>query len=343
MTHADAGTLDTLFYPFRSGVLAYPQSGDAAVFFNAHQHQDLSRFQASGLILQQYFKPYHDALAAQGHAVQTSVEVAEGSQDYALILLPKNKIEAVGLIATAFMALKAGGVLVAAAANKAGGARLVKTLQSFGIGDVLNDTRNKARVVWVKKDGVDEEFCHQCIEAASVRQILDGAFHSWPGIYGWDKMDQGSAFLLQHLPDNLSGKGADFGCGYGVLAHHVLQHNEVSDFTCFDADWRCLDVAKKNLEAYKNVGFEWTDLTRDQPSGAFDFIVMNPPFHEGKTTDSGIGKAFIHGAFKALKAGGSLWMVANRHLPYEHDLSGLFASAQKVAEGQGFKIFCAKK
>ena len=74
-----------------------------------------------------------------------------------------------------------------------------------------------------------------------------------------------------------------------------------------------------------------------------DFIVMNPPFHEGKKTNVEIGKAFISNAFEELKSGGILYMVANAHLPYEAVLSEKFSTIEKKFEGQGFKIFAAVK
>jgi 16S rRNA (guanine1207-N2)-methyltransferase len=74
-----------------------------------------------------------------------------------------------------------------------------------------------------------------------------------------------------------------------------------------------------------------------------DFIVMNPPFHEGKSRDTDIGADFIKTAAQALRPEGVLWMVANANLPYELTLKVQFKKADKIFEGQGFKIFRAVK
>ena len=59
---------------------------------------------------------------------------------------------------------------------------------------------------------------------------------------------------------------------------------------------------------------------------------MNPPFHDGGTEDQALGQAFIRRAAEALRPGGTLWLVANRHLPYEATLSAAFKTVD--AEGR---------
>jgi 16S rRNA (guanine1207-N2)-methyltransferase len=44
-----------------------------------------------------------------------------------------------------------------------------------------------------------------------------------------------------------------------------------------------------------------------------------------------------------LAPGGRLWLVANRHLPYEQALSQGFASLRQVALQDGFKVIEAVK
>ena len=73
-------------------------------------------------------------------------------------------------------------------------------------------------------------------------------------------------------------------------------------------------------------------------------IITNPPFHTQNRVDRpDIGRRFIAVASASLNPGGSLWMVANRHLPYEEVLADHFARVRKVAEKDGFKIIEAVK
>ena len=60
-------------------------------------------------------------------------------------------------------------------------------------------------------------------------------------------------------------------------------------------------------------------------------------------TDIAVGISFINGAYSALKNGGTLYMVANTHLPYEMALNDRFKKVDKLYEGGGFKVYAAKK
>lgn len=76
----------------------------------------------------------------------------------------------------------------------------------------------------------------------------------------------------------------------------------------------------------------------------YDFIVTNPPFHaQGRADRPDLGRAFLDSAADALAPGGRLWLVANRHLPYEAVLGARFASVRTVAQAEGFKVMEARQ
>ena len=52
---------------------------------------------------------------------------------------------------------------------------------------------------------------------------------------------------------------------------------------------------------------------------------------------------FIAAAAEALKPGGRLWLVANRHLPYEQTLNERFGDVRVAGERDGFKVIAAIK
>ena len=78
-------------------------------------------------------------------------------------------------------------------------------------------------------------------------------------------------------------------------------------------------------------------------NGDYDFVVSNPPFHDGGAEDRRLGWAFIRKAAEMLRKGGVLWLVANRHLPYEAELNAAFARVRPVADQGGYKVFEAVK
>ena len=310
------------------------------LFLNAQYYDGLSQ----NVTLQQFFKPYVDVLEANGLVVQPELPEDE-VYERIWILLPKNAVEAPYLVARAVSCLAPDGTVYCAAENKAGGKRINQWMQQCGFESVSCDARYKSKVCWGRSSGVPDQMVDQFTERGHVQTIFDSEFFSQPGVFGWNKKDSGSQILLQHLPDNLSGVGADFGCGYGYLSRHVLDlYHGVKHLWCADADYRAVQLCAKNVANFESVEFLWCDLTVQQTDlQNLDFIIMNPPFHEGRRVDVSLGIDFIKTAHRSLKKGGELWMVANAHLPYECVLEGLFAHCKKIAKQNGFKIFKAEK
>ncbi|MCB1651198.1 MAG: class I SAM-dependent methyltransferase [Alphaproteobacteria bacterium] len=345
MSEMCVSALQCLFYPFERGVWALPE--ERVAFLNAQVCPGLDILRGRDVFLQQFFYPYVEQLKVSGYDVASEFPCFGTAYDVVFIALPKSLDEARYMVSCALQCLKDGGLVVAAAANDAGGGRIEKMFAHFGLGDVLCESKYKSKVCCARKECVNAEEVERALVLGSLQEVVATSFYARPGVYGWNKIDKGSQKLVQHLPDDLCGAGADFGCGYGYLSAHVLQNYDIERMTCLDADFRALEACEKNLSGFDSVQqkYLWRDLTHVQKdlSGQFDFIVMNPPFHEGKNTDLSIGKAFILSAADALKKGGRLYMVANRQLAYEDVLHSGFSKVDKLFEGEGFKVFCAVK
>ena len=178
---------------------------------------------------------------------------------------------------------------------------------------------------------------------AAGRPRLDPELGLWtqPGLFSWDRLDPGTALLIEALPP-LSGRGADFGCGLGLLAAAALGSPKVKGMTLVDIDRRALDAARRNLDDPR-AAFRWADLRIGTDGLAnLDFVVMNPPFHQGGAEDRSLGPGLVATAAKVLRRSGALWLVANRHLPYEAALKPLFARVEARAEANGFKVIEAR-
>lgn len=336
--------LETLYYGLEQcGVTDTGRT----LFLNAQMRDGIDVGVSSDMTCVQWFKTYAHMLASQGRQsaqrVEDLPESDHGAYDSAFVLIPKNMIEARYLVARAFQFLKPEGMLYCVATNKAGGTRLQKIVQQFGAEIVQQISKHKSRFVQAIHRDIDGGAVDEAIKVGRVQVIDKTGFTAQAGIYGWDKIDKGSALLLQHIPKDLKGAAADFGCGYGYLLQHLLQQNDaVKTAYAIDADARALDVALINMGGDARVQYLWEDLTR--PKGIptrLDTIIMNPPFHEGKKADSDIGVAFIKTAAASLKRNGALYMVANNQLPYETVLADVFFSHELIAQGGGFKVFKA--
>lgn len=333
-----------LTYPFEKQVLDKP-TGKILLWraWYSSELLDLGDFD----VLQE-FKSY--AQEWVDHDIETICYLPSNPQYSAIFnVLPKQKEASLFQLARSLEALDQSGLLVAVAANDAGGKRLEKWFQYFGL-HPQSLSKKKCRIVWARKENIDQEKTDELIKAGSEQKIKlnDQEFFTKPGIFGWHKIDRGSQLLTNYLPNDLSGTGADFGCGYGYLSDHVLKTNkDIKKLYVIDADYNALECARKNLKVFESqtdIDYQWENLTKkpeDLPP--LDWIIMNPPFHAGKETDNSVGQRFIHMASESLRPGGILYMVANEHLPYEKTLQKLFSKVEKIDETQGFKIFKAVK
>jgi 16S rRNA (guanine1207-N2)-methyltransferase len=264
----------------------------------------------------------------------------DASFDFIAMLAPQGVLERRFAMAHALRALKPGGAFAVLAAKDRGGTRLFDELSSFGC-DVTQTARRHHRICSASRPlmptGLDDAI------AQGAPRILPG-LNLWtqPGIFSWDRTDKGTAILLSHLP-SLAGSGADFGCGAGLLARAVLQGASVARLFAIDTDRRAIDAARRNI-ADPRVVFAWHDLRQDYPDlRDLDFVVMNPPFHDGGAEDRALGQTFIRRAAAALKPGGVCWLVANRHLPYEAALKLNFSRVRQIVQDDGYKIYEARR
>ena len=295
----------------------------------------------------QPFYPY--AQKCKSHLVKSFDEL-EGNYDYVFILPTKQKEETYGLIAHGFKALKGEGTLIISAANDAGGQRLPKIFKNLGC-TTEHLSKNHAKTLWTQKDSgtLDLSQLDEWLKNAAPKQhsLLD--LQTQAGIFGWNKIDKGSELLSTFLPNDLKGPIADFGCGYGYLSIKALELNpEIETIHGYDADLRSAALYEKNLKTHTpktSIQSFWTDLTdkKNAPHNTYKTILMNPPFHEGKKSDSNIGTDFIKTASNSIKLGGTLYMVANKQLPYEQTLAKNFKKVELLTEQNGFKCYKAIK
>ncbi|WP_142849132.1 class I SAM-dependent methyltransferase [Telmatospirillum sp. J64-1] len=328
----EEAALDTLFLPLDRGEIDIP---DRSLFLRARLHPFLA--QLPGLVCQQSFRPWHDALAARNIAIE---EAPQGGYPLVLFLPTKQRDETLAGFARAFDLCAPGGTVLCAMSNTLGASRFEAQMKSLA-GEVGSLSKNKCRAFWARRtDALDQEVLAEWRDLDKPRPILDGQFVSRPGLFSWDRVDTGSALLARHLPEELKGKGAELGCGWGFLADAILKScPKVKSLDLYEAEKLALDAAQTNLAGRETpLRFFWADATQGLEGGPYDFIVTNPPFHQGRADEAALGQGFIRASAKALKKGGWLLLVANRHLPYEEVLRAAFYRTETIAEEGGYKI-----
>ncbi len=265
-------------------------------------------------------------------------DVEPESLDAMVVAAPPGVLERRYVLALALRALKLGAPLTTLAPKDKGGARLKSELLAFGC-EVEETGRRHHRICRTVRPehpaGLD------AARTAGAPRLLEGFGWTQPGLFSWDRLDAGTRLLIDSLPP-LSGRGADLGCGAGLLGRTVLAHPTVEGLALVDVDRRAVEAARRNLNDPR-ARFHWADARSALGLSELDFVVTNPPFHDAGQEDRRLGQAFIAAAHAALRKDGVLWLVANCHLPYEAALRSLFPAVTLRTERYGYTVYEATK
>jgi len=296
-----------------------------------------------------YGLPPADLAEVPGDAVQVSPlipgasrleDLSENSLDAATVLAPPGTLERRYVLAHILRALGPGGRMIALAPKDRGGARLAKELTTFGCA-VADQPRRHHRICRTDRPSEPAGLA-EAVDEGGPRHVDNLALCTQPGIFSWDRLDPGTALLLANLP-SLKGRGVDLGCGLGILARAVLAAEAVTAMTLVEIDRRAVEMARRNV-ADPRATILWADIrTPGLVPGNLDFVVMNPPFHEGGAEDQALGRAFVARAAEVLRPGGTLWLVANAHLPYEAVLQAAFRSVAVTVQANGYRVYEARR
>ncbi|GAA4059977.1 methyltransferase [Streptomyces shaanxiensis] len=180
------------------------------------------------------------------------------------------------------------------------------------------------------------------IGAVSGRTVVNHA-----GVFCADRLDIGTRFFLGHLPDS---KGAqrvvDLGCGNGVVGTAVALANPEAEVLFVDESFQAVASAEATHRANEVPGhaeFRVGDGLAGVPAGSVDLVLNNPPFHSHQATTDTTAWRMFTGARRALRPGGELWVIGNRHLGYHVKLRKLFGNSQLVASDPKFVVLRAVK
>ncbi len=276
-------------------------------------------------------KPHVDAWRARGYDCEVS---ANGDYAASVVVLPRAKVEARAIIADA--AARTRGPLVIDGQKTHGADGLLREIRRAA--EVRGPiTKAHGKLYWL--DDVDPAV----FEAwAAGPALTNGGFWTAPGVFSADGIDPASALLAEALPETLGLRVADLGAGWGFLSAHVLSRPDVETVHLVEAGHMALECARHNVTDARAT-FHWADARAWRAEAPLDAVVMNPPFHSGREAEPAIGQSFIEAAARALHPQGHLWMVANRHLPYETTLQTLFATTTELGGDRRFKLFHASR
>jgi len=274
------------------------------------------------------------------HHHTSDLAAIQGPFDLALLKLPKNLSFLEDELAHLSGLLKPGAPLVCGV--------MVKH-QSTGAFDLLNRfigptstslAKKKARLIFAALEKAPASSPHP-------REVrLDGfekpyLHHS--NLFSRERLDIGTRFLLEHLPQGGFESVLDLGCGNGILGISARLANPGVKVIFSDESAMAIASARANWLRFfpqdgQDAEFHWTHAFESGQPASVDLVLCNPPFHQGTAVGDSISRKIFQDARRALRPGGSIRVIGNSHLHYPAILERIFGNSAVVAKNSKFTI-----
>jgi 16S rRNA (guanine1207-N2)-methyltransferase len=166
------------------------------------------------------------------------------------------------------------------------------------------------------------------------------------GVFCADRLDLGTRLLLAHLPERHGpDRVIDLGCGNGVVGTAAAVANPQAEVLFTDESYQAVASAeatfRDNADPAARAEFLVADAASGVPAGSADLVLNNPPFHSHRATTDATARRMFAAARAALRPGGELWVVGNRHLGHHVRLRRLFGNCEVVSADPKFVVLRA--
>ena len=176
------------------------------------------------------------------------------------------------------------------------------------------------------------------VKEFSIEQL--GTFKSYSNTFSIGKIDAGTKLLLSSLPNDISGKLLDLGCGYGVISKFISDNYANVDINSVDISAMSVESTKLNIP---NANVIWGDGATSFENNYFDVIISNPPFHLENRFSVAMGLRLFKQVEEKLKEKGVFFMVANSGLNYLPYLKKVFTNVTLINKDKRYSIFRVQK
>ncbi len=169
------------------------------------------------------------------------------------------------------------------------------------------------------------------------------------GVFSAQSIDIGTRFLLEHLPTQFSSKASmvDLGCGNGVVGATLLRANPAASCLFVDESYAAVESARQTVRLsahHCDATFAVAEnLDHVVEAGSIDLIVVNPPFHASTALSNAAAEDMFRASYRALRVGGELCVIGNRHLGHHIQLKRTFGACSVVAANAKFVIMATTR
>lgn len=223
--------------------------------------------------------------------------------------------------------------------------------------DLLNKYIGETRTSLAKKKArlIFATFQKSAVKSPYPLQIsiesFEKPFTHHSGIFSREKLDIGTRFFLEHIPNESDGDYKtilDLGCANGIIGIAAKLANSSAQVIFSDESQMAILSAKENYQNYfpehlNDASFVWTNCFENGEPNSVDLVLCNPPFHQGTTIGDFVARQMFKDALQVLTSGGLLRVIGNTHLMYPSELRKIFGNSEIVATNSKFTIVDAFK
>jgi 16S rRNA (guanine1207-N2)-methyltransferase len=282
---------------------------------------------------------------AEVHLADGVAGLSSASFDLVLSHLPRGRAVQEELIHGAAWVLRPGGRFVFVAHKRAGikGA-IVYARELFGRCGVIRQKKGYHVALAVRPDTV--EFSPPSggyIAHAVTLGEVETTLVSKPGVFAWDRVDDGTEALVGAMDIGAGDHVLDLGCGTGLVGLAAARRAPEGQVSLVDADVRAVESAQRTLAASgaHNAEVLLSDCGAAVLDRRFDVVITNPPFHQGVGVDYEVACQFVRDATRVLRPGGRLFLVANRFLRYGDLIREVFGNVDTAHADHRYHVLTA--
>lgn len=278
--------------------------------------------------------------------------IEDNSLDQIVYRISKEKLVVHHLINEAFRTLTPGGKLIISG-EKNEGAKSYITKASKLFGEKVPAKKNgngylgiiNKHASFCRDELLDDKHYPRIRE---IGKIDEYPILSKPGLFGWEKIDQGSQ-LLMDTAEQYFASGShpssilDLGCGYGYLTLRTLNWPGIDRRQATDNNAAAIACSTENFNQFKLAVTVSADDCGSNITSQFDCVLCNPPFHQGFSVDSGLTTKFLKNSAARLAPNGIALFVVNQFIGIEKRALEFFKRVEPLSSDKQFKVLALHK